>query len=58
MMQTKTITRHTRAGYKGKDIVCTCGEVHHVYHFAWSGLGCKSCGNMVDKYDFKEVISK
>ena len=58
MMQTKPITRHTRAGKHGKEIMCTCGDVHRVYHFAWSALGCQACGNMVDKYDFQEVISK
>ena len=57
-MQTKPITRHTRAGKQGKEIMCTCGAIHRVYHFSWSGLGCQTCGNMVDKYDFQEVISK
>ena len=57
-LQTKPITRYTRAGKHGKEIMCTCGAVHRVYHFAWSGLGCQNCGNMVDKYDFQEVISK
>lgn len=57
-MKTKPITRYTRAGNNGKEIVCPCGHVTRVYHFAWSGLGCQGCGNMVDKYAFQEVISK
>ena len=57
-MKTKPITRYTRAGRHGKEIMCTCGAIHRVYHFAWSGLGCQNCDNMVDKYNFQEVISK
>jgi hypothetical protein len=32
--------------------------VDRVYHFSWSGLGCQECGNMIDKYDYKEVSTK
>jgi|TARA_R100000458_G_C8013901_1_gene76674 hypothetical protein len=58
MMQTKAITRYTKAGADGKEIVCTCGAVKRVYHFSWSALSCQTCGNMIDKYDYKVVISK
>jgi hypothetical protein len=57
-MKTKPITRYTRASKHGKEIMCTCGSVHRVYHFAWCALQCQACDNMVDKYDFQEVISK
>ena len=50
-MNFKPVTKHTRAGYKGKLIECPiCQDQHVVYHFAWSALGCQSCQNMIDKY--------
>ena len=58
MTETKPITRYTRAGRGGKLIMCTCGAVHRVYHFSWCASQCQECGNMIDKYDYKEVITK
>ena len=55
-INTKPITRYTRAGQDGKEIMCPCGAIHRVYHFSWCALQCQSCGNMVEKYDFQEVI--
>tara|TARA_B100000405_G_C16390411_1_gene302789 strand:+ start:370 stop:552 length:183 start_codon:yes stop_codon:yes gene_type:complete len=55
-INTKPITRYTRAGQNGKEIMCTCGAIHRVYHLAWYALRCKSCGVMVEKYDYREVI--
>ena len=55
-INTKPITRYTRAGQDGKEIMCTCGAIHRVYHFSWCGITCKSCDNIIDKYDFREVI--
>ena len=44
------VTKYTRAGYKGKHILCpNCRSISKVYHFAWSGLGCQHCGKMIDK---------
>lgn len=57
MMNTKPITRYTRAGRNGKDIVCPCGHVSHVYHFCWVASTCSGCNQMIDKYDYKEVIN-
>ena len=54
--ETKPITRYTRASRNGKEIMCTCGSVLRVYHFSWCALQCQSCGNMVKKYDLREVI--
>ena len=46
----KPLTRYTRAGYKGKEIMChECKEWGKVYHFSWYSLGCTSCGEMIDK---------
>ena len=48
------VTKHTRASKKGKQIVCPkCNSVATVYHFAWSGLGCQTCNQMIDKYDWE-----
>ena len=49
----KPVTRYTRAGNNGKDIMCpVCGHVCRVYHFAWSASQCSNCKTMVDKYDY------
>jgi len=56
-MTTKPITRYTRAGRDGKFIMCTCKHVTRVYHFSWSALGCQKCEQMVNKYDYKEVLN-
>ena len=48
------VTKHTRASKKGKQIVCPkCNSVATVYHFAWSALGCQTCNQMIDKYDWE-----
>ena len=44
------ITKYTRAGRKGKHILCpNCKSVSKVYLFAWTGLVCQHCGTMIDK---------
>ncbi len=46
----KKVNKYTRAGYRGKSITCPeCDTDVIVYHFAWSALGCQSCGAMVEK---------
>jgi hypothetical protein len=47
------VNRYTRAGRKGKKIVCpVCTEIVNVYHFSWSILGCTSCHQMIDKCEW------
>ena len=55
-INTKPITRYTRAGQDGKEIMCTCGAIHRVYHFAWSASVCQSCKQWIEKTDYREVI--
>ena len=46
----KPVTRYTRAGHNGKEIMCPeCKEWGKVYHFNWYALGCTCCGEMIDK---------
>jgi len=53
----KKVDKYTRAGKKGKVIVCPCGDNStRVYHFAWCGISC-SCGEMIDKEDWYEKVS-
>ncbi len=48
------VNKYTRAGQKGKQIVCpSCKHVSTVYHFAWSGLGCLNCKQMIDKFNWE-----
>ena len=48
------VTRYTRAGKNGKQIVCPeCGSIRTVYHFNFSGLTCPQCKQSVDKYSWK-----
>ena len=48
------VTNHTRASKKGKQIACPkCNSVATVYHFAWSSLGCQTCKEYIDKYDWE-----
>lgn len=48
------VTKHTRAGYKGKTIKCpNCSAPAKVYHFAWSALGCQYCDAIVDKLEWQ-----
>ena len=46
----KPVTRYTRAGHNGREIMCPeCKEWGKVYHFNWYALGCTCCGEMIDK---------
>ena len=48
------VTRYTRAGKNGKQIVCPeCGSIRRIYHFNFSGLVCTQCKQSVDKYSWK-----
>ena len=48
------VTRYTRAGKNGKQIVCPeCGSIRRIYHFNFSGLVCPQCKQSVDKYSWK-----
>ena len=48
------VTRYTRAGKNGKQIVCPeCDNIRTVYHFNFSGLTCPQCNQSVDKYSWK-----
>ena len=47
------VTKFTRAPRIGRQIVCPeCNTTATVYHFAWSGLQCQHCKQMIDKYDW------
>jgi ribosomal protein S27E len=48
---TKYVTKHTRAGYNGRDIICpVCFRTRTVYHFAWTAISCGGgCNTMVEK---------
>ena len=46
----KPVTRYTRAGHKGKGIMCPeCKEWGTVYHFNWYSLVCQSCDESINK---------
>ena len=46
----KPVTRYTRAGYKGKEIMCPeCKEWGKVYHFSWYALTCIHCEKDINK---------
>ena len=48
------VTRYTRGGKYGKQIVCPeCDNIIRVYHFSFSGLTCPKCNQSVDKYNWK-----
>ena len=48
------VTKYTRAGKYGKQIVCPeCDNIRRVYHFNFSGLTCPECKQSVDKYSWK-----
>ena len=50
----RKVTRYTRAGKNGKQIVCPeCGSIRRIYHFNFSGLVCPQCKQSVAKYDWK-----
>ena len=47
------VKKTSRTGRYGKLIQCPkCNHVKTIYHLSWSALGCQSCGDMVDKYDW------
>ena len=48
------VTRYTRAGKNGKQIVCPeGGSIRRIYHFNFSGLVCPQCKQSLAKYDWK-----
>ena len=48
------VTRYTRAGKNGKQIVCPdCDNIIRIYHFSFTGLTCPKCKQSVDKYRWK-----
>ena len=52
-MTLKNVTRYTRAGKFGKQIICPkCNHTAKVYHFAWSAAGCLGCKESINKNDF------
>ncbi len=47
------VTKHTRAGKNGKNIMCpACNAIHRVYHFAWSAASCPSCKRVIYKDEY------
>ena len=49
----KNVDRYTRAGKKGKIIICpVCGELELVYHFSWASMTCPSCRESSNKNDW------
>lgn len=48
------MTRYSRCKrYLGALIKCPkCQATSRVYHLDWCGLGCQSCKEMIDKYDW------
>lgn len=47
------VTKHTRAGKNGKNIMCpACNAIHRVYHFAWSASSCPSCKRVIYKDEY------
>jgi hypothetical protein len=47
------VTKTTRASHNGTKILCACGYVARVYHFAWSALVCPQCGGQIDKHQWQ-----
>ena len=53
LKKVKRVNRYTRAGNNGKTIECPkCHNHVHVFHFAWSAIGCAICGEDVNKEDW------
>ena len=49
----KTVTRYTRAGKRGKGIICPdCNVMTTVYNFAWQFRECRGCGRDVFKLEW------
>ena len=47
------VHKYSRCGFDGRLLKCPeCESTHRVYHLAWSALGCQSCNQMIDKYDW------
>ena len=47
------VTKHTRAGHKGKEILCPdCSHKTTVYHFSWAALKCSGCNGFIDKLNW------
>ena len=54
VIKNSCVTKYTRAGKNGKQIVCPeCDNIRRVYHFNFSGLTCPKCKQSVDKYSWK-----
>ena len=49
-----SMTRYSRCKrYSGALIKCPkCQHIDTVFHLAWSGLMCRNCKEMIDKYDW------
>ena len=46
----KNVDRFTRAGYKGREIICPmCDNVTTAYHFSWLSLNCTHCDTDISK---------
>ena len=56
----KKVNKYTRAGRKGKLIVCPfCKTDTRVFHFAWYSIMCSKCVIQIKKYDWLiETIEK
>ena len=52
--------KYSRTGFDGKLIKCpACESTNRVYNLAWQSRTCRSCNQMIDKYDWmieREVI--
>ena len=49
-MSLKPVTRYTRAGHNGREIMChECKEWGRVYHFNWYALTCKHSEKDINK---------
>jgi len=47
------VNKYTRAGRKGKLIVCPfCETETKVFHFAWYSIMCSKCVIQIKKYDW------
>ena len=57
-MSKSNVTRYTRAGKDGKEIVCPkCQQCNKVYHFSWSALTCLCCRESVSKYSWEVNVA-
>ena len=45
--------KYSRTGFDGKLIKCPgCESTNRVYNLAWQSRTCRSCNQMIDKYDW------